>query len=250
MTKIVNALRAFRIFGHTLLTPQGRTHIVRSLRAFHNQPEAECSCCGYVGKFHSYGYQARLAVACHRCGATDRHRLFALAARAGFFALAGTRVLHFAPEPSIARIVKDAGTAEYLTADIKPGRASMVLDIERIGLPDARVDVVIASHVLEHVDDRQALKEIHRVLSPGGKLIALVPLIEGWDRTYEDKTKSSPEDRAAHFGQPDHVRFYGADFRDRLRAAGFEIAEFTAGGAESVRYRLNRGEKVFLAKKS
>ena len=83
-----------------------------------------------------------------------------------------------------------------------------------------------------------------------GAVIAMVPLVEGWGRTYESDADMSPEERAIHFGQPDHVRYYGADFRDRLRQAGFELAEFTAGGSDSVRYRLNRGEKVFLGIKT
>jgi len=238
------------MFARALMDAGARTHLVRSLRAFQNQPDAECSCCGYLGKFATYGYQARLGVVCPRCGSADRHRLLKLAADARFFDLTGCRVLHFAPEPSVTRLVESFRTAEYVTADIKPGRASIVLNIETIDLPSKSVDVVLASHVLEHVNDRKALLEIHRILAPKGRVIAMVPLVEGWASTYEDPTKSSDLERASHFGQPDHVRYYGADFRDRIREAGFGLAEFTADGATSVRYRLNRGEKVFLGTKS
>ena len=243
------AVSISKMFARALTDTQSRIHLVRSLRAFQNQADAECPFCGYVGKFTTYGYQARIGAVCPRCGGADRHRLLKLAAEAGFFNLTGCRVLHFAPEPAVARLIKGFETGEYLTADIKPGRADMVLNIEKIELPDARVDVVVASHVLEHVDDSKALAEIHRILAPGGKLIAMVPLIEGWNLTYEDKAMMSGADRANHFGQPDHVRFYGADFRDRIRQAGFSLAEYTADGADSVRYRLNRGEKVFLGVK-
>jgi predicted SAM-dependent methyltransferase len=89
---------------------------------------------------------------------------------------------------------------------------------------------VICNHVLEHVDDRKALTEIMRILAPGGMLVASVPIIEGWDTTYEDVAIKDPEDRALHFGQSDHVRWYGRDFRDRLKAAGFEISELPQRG--------------------
>ena len=35
----------------------------------------------------------------------------------------------------------------------------------------------------------------------------------------------SPEDRATHFGQYDHVRIYGRDYFDRLRNVGFKVEE-------------------------
>lgn len=243
------ALGVLKLLIGSLLDSNSRYHLVRSLRAFAHSGPAECNFCGYIGKFQTHGYTARLAVACPRCGSVDRHRLLMLASRAGLFDLADKRVLHFAPEPAVAGLVKDFSPSEYMTADIQPGRADMVLNIEAMALPARSVDVVIASHVLEHVDDRSALAEIHRVLIPKGVLLAMVPLVEGWDETYEDATKLSEPERAEHFGQPDHVRYYGADFRDRVKDAGFDLEEFTATGAECVRYRLHRGEKVFLATK-
>lgn len=218
-----------------------------TLRLFHDTRGAQCSCCSYKGPFLRFG--ARPGAKCPKCGSGERHRLFALAAREGFLGFSGQNILHFAPEPSITRIVKDQRPAEYRTADLKPGKADMVLNLEAIDLPDASVGMVIASHVLEHVDDRKALSEIHRILTPGGQLVAMVPIVEGWDKTYENPAITSPADRAVHFGQFDHVRYYGADFRDRLAEAGFSVTERTAGGAENVQYRLGRGSKVFLGKR-
>ena len=249
MSKLKKAVTILGMFARAVADKGGRHHLVKSLRAYINQSDAECPCCGYSGKFWTHGYTARIGVACPRCGSIDRHRLITLAATDGFFDLSGRRVLHFAPEQAVAKLVRSFGPAEYRTADISPGRADMVVNIEAIHLPDSSVDVVIASHILEHVDDRKALSEIRRILSPGGQMIAMVPLIEGWPKSYEDSARRLPDERAAHFGQPDHVRYYGSDFRDRIRQSGFSLNEFTAEGAESVRYRLNRGEKVFLATK-
>ena len=77
----------------------------------------------------------------------------------------------------------------------------------------------------------------------------MVPIIEGWDTSYEDPTIIDPERRIVHFGQEDHVRYYGRDLRERLKATGFVVTEHTASGEECVRYSLQRGEKVFVCTK-
>ena len=108
---------------------------------------------------------------------------------------------------------------------------------------------MISSHVFEHVNDKLAMAEVYRILKKGGLLIAMIPIIEGWNETFEDDSITSEEDRDRYFGQNDHVRMYGSDFRDRLAAAGFRLEEFTASGSDSPSYRLKRGDKVFLAYK-
>jgi len=156
-------------------------------------------------------------------------------------------VLHFAPEPALARVLKGHAT-QYTSADIRAGTGELVLDLERLDLPSASVDTVVCSHVLEHVNDEAALAEIFRVLSPGGLAVLLVPIVEGWDHTYENASVTAGE-RALHFGQSDHVRYYGVDFRKRVRRAGFKLSEFTAEEPDVSRYGLGRGEKVFVAHK-
>ena len=208
-------------------------------------PDGECPCCAYRGAFLPCDLIP--AWQCPRCLSLHRHRLLALAVRRGFIGFHGLRVLHFAPEGAVSRLIREQGPAAYATADLEAGRADRVLDLEAIDVPDVSVDTVVASHVLEHVDDRKALPEISRILVPGGRLVAMVPIVEGWDETYEDAGVRGPAAQAAHFGRPGHLRYYGRDFRARVEAAGFSLAEFTAGGADSVRYRLKRGCKVFLA---
>jgi SAM-dependent methyltransferase len=159
----------------------------------------------------------------------------------------GRDVLHFAAESAVGGLVRAAGPKSYTTSSYPHASADLCLNIEAIDLPDESYDVVIASHVLEHVDDGRALREIARILRPGGQLIAMVPIVEGWSQSYEDRSILSDADRDLHFGQYDHVRYYGSDFRDRLRQAGFALTEFTAEPKDSVEYRLLRGEKIFLA---
>ena len=92
--------------------------------------------------------------------------------------------------------------------------------------------------------------ELHRILEPTACLIIMVPIIEGWDKTYENSAITSGNDRDLHFGQSDHVRIYGADFRNRVREAGLRLTEFTAVEPFVSRHGLQRGEKVFIASRS
>jgi len=207
-----------------------------------------CNVCGYKGRFQAGGKPRRIDARCPKCGAAERYRLLALWLdhHGGF--LRSAHVLHFAPEAGLAALLKQR-VGRYESADIAPGRADRVLNIEAIAVPDARYDCVVCSHVLEHVDDAKALAEIYRVLKPGGVALIMLPIIEGWARTYENPRVTTPEGRKRHYGQADHVRYYGADVRDRIKAAGFTLEEFTAEGEDVLTYALQRGEKVFIATK-
>ena len=157
-------------------------------------------------------------------------------------------VLHFAPETVLKKLV-ESKAANYVTADVVKGRADRILNIENIDDADNKWDVIICSHVLEHVNDIKALSEMYRVLSDNGILIVMVPIIEGWEHTYENKNICTSSDREKHFGQNDHVRYYGSDIRERIISHGFTIEEDTAFGEDVVIYGLLRGEKVFICKK-
>ena len=207
-----------------------------------------CNVCGYRGRFQAAGKPRRIDARCPQCGSAERYRLLALwLDRDGGF-LKHAQVLHFAPEAGLVAMLKSR-VGRYESADIAPGKADRVLNIEAIAAPDASYDCVVCSHVLEHVDDKKALSEIHRVLKPGGVALIMLPIIEGWAKTYENPDVVSPEDRKRHYGQSDHVRYYGADVRGRITGAGFALAEFTAEGPDVLTYALQRGEKLFIARK-
>jgi SAM-dependent methyltransferase len=92
-------------------------------------------------------------------------------------------------------------------------------------LADGSFDLILCSHVLEHVpDDGAAMAELRRVLAPGGLCLVLTPY-RPEVTTYEDPGITSPLDRMVAFGQQDHVRIYGNDLTDRLRGAGFEVED-------------------------
>ena len=75
---------------------------------------------------------------------------------------------------------------EYVTADLQPRGVDIKLDIEALDLKDSRFEIVVCSHVLEHVDDRRALSELYRVITPSGFALLMFPVVEGWATTYED----------------------------------------------------------------
>jgi SAM-dependent methyltransferase len=62
-------------------------------------------------------------------------------------------------------------------------RTALVFD-EELPLPDASVDRIFMIHELEHCEDpRETLKELWRVLAPGGRLVIVVPNRRGlWAR--------------------------------------------------------------------
>jgi len=159
-----------------------------------------------------------------------------------------TPILHFAAEKIFSEKFANSYGVGYKTADLF-NAADIKLNIENIDLPSASCKTIICNHVLEHVDDVKALHELGRILSDDGVLIVSVPIIEGWDKTYENSKITTDEERDLHFGLYDHVRYYGKDFRDRLESTGFEFQEITAEGEPVIRYGLLRGEKFFVCRK-
>ncbi|MEM8843116.1 MAG: methyltransferase domain-containing protein [Pseudomonadota bacterium] len=221
---------------------------MRGLRAWldlvEQGPSYDCPVCGYAGRFCPVRETPGLW--CPACDSRPRHRLFKLWLDRKAALSPDMRVLHFAAEPALAALLRPQ-VADYRTADIAPG-FDLQLDLTDLALPDACFDLVIANHVLEHVDDRAALAEIHRILAPGGRALLTVPLAAGWDATHEDPALS-PDMRHAYYTDRLHLRMYGADFADRLAAHGFAVASYAATEPDVTRHGLLRGERLFIASK-
>jgi SAM-dependent methyltransferase len=207
----------------------------------------DCNICGYSGLFRASGLPPRFDAQCPSCRSLERHRHQYLWVKPNEGQLRDKRILHFAPEP-VMREIYSALASSYLSADIA-GHADRVLNIEAIDMPDESWDVVVANHVLEHVDDRKALAEIRRILAPGGLAILSVPLALGFEHTYENPTVTSRADRDLHFGQWDHVRVYGADAAARIAAAGLAVETFSATEPHVHLHATTRGCREFIARK-
>jgi len=63
--------------------------------------------------------------------------------------------------------------------------------------------------------------ELFRVLKPKGFAILQVPISKKAKETFEDFSIATPEGRKKYFGQKDHVRIYGKDYKNRLQVLVF-----------------------------
>ena len=127
---------------------------------------------------------------CPRCGAHDRERHVMLYMQASglMSRLAGLRILHFAPEKRLGRVIAAQSPAAYEQCDLYPTRAAIrKMDIQDMPFEDEVFDLVLANHVLEHVDDdKRAVREIFRVLAKGGHAILQTPYSRVLHQTWED----------------------------------------------------------------
>lgn len=219
---------------------------------FYRGDNVECPVCGkHFRKFMPYGYgEAKDNRLCPKCFSLERHRLLYLYLKeeTDFFTK-NLKVLHFAPEQPFLKIFRKCPNLDYTTADIDSPIADLKLDVMKINLPDNSYDMVICNHVLEHVDNADtAMKEILRILKPGGTAIMLVPINPDID-TFEDPSITDPKERELLFGQYDHVRQFGRDYLDYIKAAGFEAFadDYYYRIPEEVRERMHlarRGEEL------
>ena len=63
-------------------------------------------------------------------------------------------------------------------------------------------------------------------MKPGGCAIIQVPFFEPVpDQTFEDPSITSSSERFKKYGQKDHLRLYGKDYKQRLERCGFQVKE-------------------------
>jgi SAM-dependent methyltransferase len=226
----------------------------RYIRLRYRGQGVECPCCGRNWRAFVPDWNRSNAI-CPGCGSHERHRalwLF-LQERTGVPS-EPLVVLHFSPEYALERRLRELPQLSYVSADIDPRRADVQADITAMTFPDESFDVVICSHVLEHVDDdRAAMRELRRVLKPDGVAIVMVPVDRARAETYEDPSITAPADRLREFWQEDHLRLYGRDLADRLRGEGLAceqvsfVAELPATVVE--RHGLDRGDDMYLCRR-
>lgn len=115
------------------------------------------------------------------------------------------------------QVMFDAMAAE---GGLRAEAAATTVEGDALALPfdDGEFDRIIAAEILEHIpDDEQAMRELFRVLKPGGVAAITVP------RWFAEKVNWALSD-AYHEVEGGHVRIYKEhELRERLARAGFVI---------------------------
>ncbi len=222
-------------------------------------PAAACPCCGWQG----YGFLnvdcGKFAVpeaVCPNCRGQERHRLMHLflTRRPPEFMRQQQRgkVLHFAAEPQVRAFLDANPNLNTIATDFEwymvqgAPRPGVHADIQHLPFADNSMAGIYNLHVLEHIpDDRQAIRELNRVLAPEGQAVIVVPFMFDRDETYE-------------YGAPDpfmfgHVRGYSLlDFKDRLSPFTYEevLPSSFVSAEELHRFRIPEiGQVIYVCRK-
>ncbi len=231
-------------------------------------PGLQCPVCDGT-EFEAFNGRANAR--CSKCRAVERNRLmWMILDKFGGFAR-NKRVLHLAPELGLARKLVELSGDAYHGADFDADRyKSKFIKVRKLDLcsdlaaiPDASYDLIIHSHVLEHVpcSVKDVLREMDRILAPGGLHFLSVPIRGEW--TVEDLSSGlNAAERLARFGQEDHVRIFGAlDLQDMLSEVWgpgphliepilfFARDELRRAGIPTVAWRGATGHSVFHYRK-
>ena len=204
------------------------------------------------------GMVTRLNVICPYCKSRERHRCYWPIIKEWLSSIETNelvKLLHFAPETGFRRNIEKYSSIDYWPVDIDPKKdIREIVDITDIPFRDNEFDLIICNHVLEHVpDDKKAMSELYRVLKPGGKAMINVPIKMQMKETLEKEEYNTPELRTRYYGQSDHLRYYGADFGDKLRESGFYVTFLRPNAdmsdEELEKYGLQKYQTVFICEK-
>ena len=239
------------------LTSPLRTLYYRTLVVVLRGDRVTCPICNVrLRRFRNVSRERATALGnvCPVCRSFERHRLLwlFLRDRTDLFSSAGVRsLLHVAPEPCLKKKFEAVSNLIYRISDLRSPDIRQNIDITAIPFSDRSIDIIICNHVLEHIpDDKKALRELRRVLKPGGWAVINVPVDCARDHTYEDPSIVTARQRAINFGQADHVRIYGRDYLRRLSDAGFSASEIDycreLGPESAQRYVLPADEMIYF----
>ncbi len=209
-----------------------------------------CPCCGWSGmRLLDDASHSQNAIICPGCGSHSRHRaLWIFLQNQVALLRPGSAVLHLAADHMVAPLFTGRRDLRYVSIDLKTKLAMVCADATRLPFASGAFDMIVSSHVIEHIgDDRAALAEFARVLGPGGVAITMVPMRRNWKATpTEEYGKADPQ-------REYHWRLYGFDLEQRLREAGFESSTVTAfelTGAELASEYELMDEPIFVGRKS
>jgi len=218
----------------------------------------QCPCCGWrIRRFLAKNaiFAGSPTGYCPRCNAKARHRRHCLYVdQHRPWEKSGPRVLEVAPWWAVSRHLRKRSSIEFVGVDVRNAgpHVTVVGDVTSLPFSAGAFDVVLCTHVLEHVPmDHTAIAELYRVLDSEGTAIVSVP-IRMDHPTVEDPTVTDPDERHRLFGERSHVRWYGRDFVDRLRVAGFAVSMDAAADVPRetrALHGLRDDENLFLCRK-
>lgn len=217
-----------------------------------------CPCCGWRLRAFTYGgtsFKVRHLGYCPRCNSKARHRRnwLYLEQKTNLFT-DHLHLFHVSPKYSLSRRFVTMPNLDYVGVDRnnRPN-TSIKLDLSVTPIRSDTFDAIICIHVLEHIqEDRKAIRELFRVLKPGGWAIISVP-IRLDQKTIEDPTITTPEERERAFGEKQHFRFYGYDLIERLEECGFQVQLDLGKDVEQQtreKYGLRDDENIFYCTKA
>ena len=186
----------------------------------------------------------------------ERHRaLWVFLSEFTDFFTSSACMLHMAPEYCFIKRFRSVSSLDYVTGDLDSPWADHHFDVHSIPFDDGSFDIIMANHLMEHVDDDHAvLREFYRVLRPGGWGVLQVPIDWTNPNTEEDRSITDPAELERLYWQRDHLRLYGyEDYPNRLRSAGFvvEVIDMKEelGSARYKRYALGGEQWIFVVRK-
>lgn len=236
---------AKKIIPRSILVSQEEL-IRKFIFLFHPGDKHQCTIC--EKKFDSFLHIAVGDELCPYCGSAARHRrLWTLLQP---LLKDNVAVLDFSPPRNLYRkLLKWPGIIYTPTDYAGEFLAAKQLDITQLDLPDNSCDIIICYHVLEHIEeDMRAMRELYRVLKPGGTCFIQTPFKDG--DIYENPAITTPAGRLEHFGQDDHVRIYSVQgITQRLTTAGFNVDALNFNGEGDNYYGFRKLETVVLGRK-
>lgn len=208
-----------------------------------------CNICeADIVKFSPYGKIKRNNALCPVCTSLERHRLF----KCWFDTFknqlpTNAKILHFAPEEFLAKHFVKIANENYLSADIKVGRAMKVEDITKLSFSDNSFDFIFCSHVLHHViDDDVAISELYRVLANNGTLALMNSVGD---------TKAKEINNILPNGSKYFKRFYNKlELRDKLLNRGFKVEivigkDLVSNVDEAFKLSISQNGLIFICTK-
>lgn len=174
--------------------------------------------CPVCGSTEFEDFNGRRAARCVGCQSLERGRYQWLVLKACAGLKPGSVVGHFAPERFLMDHFASLPDVTYLAYDKYPEHyqhdrvvvRQLDLCTDRQTIPSSQFDLIIHSHVLEHLPCafEPVLADMKRMLKPGGRMLFSVPIDGELTSEGIDPPQNATE-RELRARQGDHLRVFG-----------------------------------------